>query len=139
MYKLFPSFLFYLGSLVDAYDELGNHYVIPVYCVSLPTNIIQKEDSSVSHGSKDTIPEQASGEELIVKIRLSTMTKDLKMTVRTGETISSIKKRIHAEHDVHPSKQRCYFAGKLLTDRLTIADTKILKGFVIQVIIATDD
>ena len=61
------------------------------------------------------------------------------MTVRTGETIGAIKKRIQAEHGVPPSKQRCFFAGKLLYDKLTIGDTKLSKGFVIQVIVATDD
>ena len=126
--------------MVDAYDELGNHYIIPIYCISLPTNLIQSSDENVtSDGSKENLPEQASGEELPIKIRLSTSIKDIKMTVRTGETISSIKKRIQAEHDIPSSKQRCFFAGKLLYDRLTISDTKISKGFVIQVIVNEED
>lgn len=128
------------GSLTDAYDELGNHYSIPIYCISAPTNLIQNEEESVtSDGSKENIPEQASGEDIMVKIRLSTSIKDVKMTVRTGETISSIKKRIQAEHGIPPNKQRCFFAGKMLYDKLTIADTKIAKGFVIQVIVNTED
>jgi len=128
------------GSLADAYDELGNHYVIPVYCISLPTNLIASDDENVtSDGSKENIAEQASGEDMLIKIRLSTQQKDIKMNVRTGETISSIKKRVQADHNFPPSKQRCFFAGKLLYDKLTIADTKISKGFVIQIIINTED
>lgn len=129
------------GSLTDAYDELGNHYVIPIYCISLPSNLIVSNEgggdgsAASGGGSKENIPEQASGEDMLIKIRLSTSVKDVKMTVRTGETISSIKKRIQAEHKVPVSKQRCFYAGKLLYDKLTIADTKISKGFVIQVIV----
>lgn len=133
------------GSLTDAYDELGNHYVIPIYCISLPSNLIAMNEgdgagnSTSDASSKENIPEQPSGEDLLIKIRLSTSVKDVKMTVRTGETISSIKKRIQVEHNVPTSKQRCFYAGKLLYDKLTIADTKIAKGFVIQVIVNTED
>ncbi|XP_002167583.2 ubiquitin domain-containing protein 1 [Hydra vulgaris] len=125
------------GSLTDAYDELGNHYTIPIYCISLPTNIINlDENSSTSGSSKEIITEQASGEEIIIKIRLSTTNKDVKMSVRTGETIGAIKRRIHADFGVAPSKQRCFYSGKLLYDKLTIEETKISKGFVMQVIVS---
>lgn len=128
------------GSLTDAYDELGNHYNIPVYCISLPANLIQTDEAlNTSSGSKDNLPEQASGEEMVIKTRLSTSNKDEKLTVRTGETIGNIKRRIQKEHGVHPSKQRCFYAGKLLYDKLTISDTKISKGYVIQIIVAPQD
>ena len=61
------------------------------------------------------------------------------MNVFTGETIGALKRRIHADLGVHPSKQRCFFAGKLLYDKLTIVDTNISKGFVLQVIVAPDE
>ena len=128
------------GQLTDAYDELGNHYTVPLYCISLPTNLITcEESSSPGEGSNSHhLPEQASGEELIIKIRLSTSTKDVKMSVRTGETIGSIKHRVHLEHGIPPSKQRCFFSGKLLYDKLTIGETKISKGFVVQIVVAPD-
>ena len=28
------------GSLVESYDELGTRYSIPVYCLSLPVNLV---------------------------------------------------------------------------------------------------
>ena len=28
------------GSLVECYDELGTRYSIPVYCLSLPVNLV---------------------------------------------------------------------------------------------------
>lgn len=131
-----------VGSLSDAYDELGNHYVIPIYCISLPTNLIQSDDpsgQSASSNSRENIPEQDLGEEIPIKVRLSTTNKDTKMIVRTGETILSLKRRIHEEHKVPPSKQRLFFAGKLLYDKLKFSDTKISKGFVVQVIVASEE
>ena len=128
------------GQLSDAYDELGNHYTIPLYCISLPTNLISSDETlSQSEGSKDHIPEEASGEELIIKVRLSTSNKDIKMSVRTGETIGAIKQRIYNDCGVLPGKQRCFFSGKLLYDKLTIGETKISKGFVVQIVVAPED
>ena len=127
------------GQLTDAYDELGNHYTVPLYCISLPTNLIACEETSSPGGDNSQhIPEQASGEELIIKIRLSTSPKDFKMSVRTGETISSLKHRVHLEHGVPPGKQRLFFSGKLLYDKLTIGETKISKGFVVQIVVTPD-
>ena len=61
------------------------------------------------------------------------------MNVRTGETIGAIKQRIHNDFGIMPSKQRCFFSGKLLYDKLTIGETKISKGFVVQIVVAPDD
>ena len=33
---------------MDCYDELGNHYQLPVYCLSTPVNIVKKTDRKVS-------------------------------------------------------------------------------------------
>jgi len=128
------------GQLSDAYDELGNHYTVPLYCISLPTNIITCEDASSPNdaAARDNILKEPSGEELLIKIRLSTSNKDTKMTVRTGETIGAIKHRIHNDFGVAPNKQRCFFAGKLLYDKLTIGETKISRGYVVQIVVAPD-
>jgi hypothetical protein len=80
---------------------------------------------------KDTKP---SGEETTVKLRLSTG-KDLKIEVYTSDTILKVKKKLHALEDVEPSKQRWFYAGRMLTDKMTVEDAKIQKGFVIQVIL----
>jgi len=130
------------GSLSDAYDELGNRYVIPIYCISLPTNLIQTDESSTvsaPNDVKENLSEEALGEEIPVKIRLSTTNKDVKMNVHMGESIASVKRRVQEELEVPVHKQRCFFAGKLLYDKLTIGETKIAKGFVIQVIVAPDE
>ena len=129
------------GSLTDAYDELGNHYVIPVYCVSMPTNIILNDETTCdSTESKESLTDEANlGEEHMVRCRLSTTCKDVKMDVRMGETVSAVKKRLAKEAEIGDLKQRWFYGGKQLYDKMTIAETNIARGHVIQVIISTEN
>ncbi|CAE1299856.1 Ubiquitin domain-containing protein 2,Ubiquitin domain-containing protein 1 [Acanthosepion pharaonis] len=99
------------GTLMDCYDELGNRYQLPVYVLSAPTNLIEEASDS------DTIqdPESASpGLELPIKFRLSHSNKDLKLYVRTTDTVWKVKKRIFEEEGIDPSRQRWFFSGRLL-------------------------
>lgn len=119
----------------DAYDELGNRYVLPVYCVSKPTNLIRDEDVSGEASAEveddDSVP---IGEELYIKLRLSTG-KDLKMTVYTSDTVLKIKRKLQKLEGIEPSKQRWFYAGRMLIDKTTIGEAKIPKGHVVQVIL----
>lgn len=124
------------GSLQDAYDELGNRYVLPVYCVSKPTNLIRDEDVSGDMTKEDEEENEIppTGDELYIKLRLSSG-KDLKMTVYTSDTVLKVKKKLQKLEAVEPSKQRWFYAGKMLTDKTTIGEAKIPKGHVVQVIL----
>ena len=75
-----------------------------------------------------------TGDELYIKLRLSSG-KDLKMTVYTSDTVLKVKKKLQKLEAVEPSKQRWFYAGKMLTDKTTIAEAKIPKGYVVQVIL----
>ena len=75
-----------------------------------------------------------TGDELYIKLRLSSG-KDLKMTVYTSDTVLKVKKKLQKLEAVEPSKQRWFYAGKMLTDKTTIGEAKIPKGYVVQVIL----
>lgn len=124
------------GSLQDAYDELGNRYVLPVYCVSKPTNLIRDEDVSGDMTKEDEEENEIppTGDELYIKLRLSSG-KDLKMIVYTSDTVLKVKKKLQKLEAVEPAKQRWFYAGKMLTDKTTIGEAKIPKGYVVQVIL----
>lgn len=124
------------GSLQDAYDELGNRYILPVYCISKPTNLIKDEDVSgeTSKEEEEDIDLPPTGDELYIKLRLSSG-KDLKMTLYTSDTVLKIKKKLQTQEGIEPSKQRWFYAGRMLTDKMTIGDAKVLKGHVVQVIV----
>ncbi|XP_066277847.1 ubiquitin domain-containing protein 1-like isoform X2 [Branchiostoma lanceolatum] len=124
------------GTLQDCYDELGNRYQLPVYCISAPVNMISEEHSE---SDPNDVPESlTTGEEVSLKLRLSTG-KDLKLNVQTTDSVLHIKKRLNAEEGIESSRQRWYFSGKLLQDKMRIEDAKIPKGFVVQVIVSQPD
>lgn len=121
------------GTLLDCYDELGNRYQLPVYVLGAPTNLI--EDTSDSDTVQDVETSQP-GAEIVIKFRVSTLSKDLKLKVRTTDTVMKIKKKIFELEKIEPSRQKWFFSGKILSDKLKIEDAKIPKGYVVQVIVA---
>lgn len=120
------------GSLTECYDELGNRYQLPVYCLAPPVNLIMER--SDEEGA-DT-PEQAPNtrREFQLKVRLSTG-KDVKLNASMTDSIGQLKKQLFAEEKIDPTWQRWFFSGKLLTDRMKLQETKIQKDFVVQVIV----
>ena len=132
LWVFLPSFP---GVLQDAYDELGNRYVIPVYCISDPTNLIT--DSDISGDANMDLDDEKSvptGEEIAVKLRLSTG-KDIKMSVRTSDTMLKIKRKLQAQEGTEPASQRWFYAGRMLTDKMTVEEAKFQTGYVVQVIL----
>lgn len=109
--------------------------MVPVYCISKPTNLITDEDIS-GDTSKEVDDDKAipTGEEISIKLRLSTG-KDIKLQVYTSDTMLKIKKKLYSLEGVEPSKQRWFYSGRMLTDKMTVDEAKIQKGYVVQVIL----
>ena len=107
----------------------------------MPTNIILNEETTCgSAESKESLTDDANlGEEHMVRCRLSTTCKDLKMDVRMGETVSTVKKRLATDAEIGNVKQRWFYGGKQLHDKMTIEETRVPRGHVIQVILATEN
>lgn len=123
------------GTLMDCYDELGNRYQLPVYCLSAPINLIE-DNSEVDTPSPDSETSNGGGEEIVVKIRLSTTGKDTKMPVQTRETVMNAKRRLQALESIEPFRQRWFFGGRLLSDKMKIEEIKLQAGYVVQVIVS---
>ena len=128
------------GSLTDAYDELGNRYQLPIYCLAAPVNLI--ETNTCSHHvdnespSPESEPFSCVGEEIMIKFRVSTLQNDIKMGVFAKEYVLQAKKRLSQIHGlVPPKEQRWYFGGRLLHDKMRIDEIKLQSGFVVQVVI----
>lgn len=124
------------GTLMDCYDELGNRYQLPVYVLSAPTNLI--EDASETESGTDPDSNASPGVEVPIKFRLSTG-KDVKLLVRSTDTVIKVKRQLQVEEGVDPSRQRWYYSGRLLSDKMRIEEAKIPKGFVVQVIISPEE
>jgi len=133
------------GALSECYDELGTRYSIPVYCLSLPLNLLPAEDRSDSPAdfSEPLHPhsEQAQqGQDLKVKVRVSATGEDVRLVVNTLETVGMAKRKLAEQEGVgEPPTQRWYFGGKMLVDKMTMGDTGVPQGYVIQCILNTID
>uniref|UniRef100_A0A671RA31 Ubiquitin domain-containing protein 1-like n=1 Tax=Sinocyclocheilus anshuiensis TaxID=1608454 RepID=A0A671RA31_9TELE len=122
-----------LGSLMECYDELGNRYQLPAYCLAPPVNLVSKcNDHNVSENSE---LQEKKEKEFQLKVRLSSG-KDLRLSATMADSIRQLKKQLQIQEDIDTAHQRWFFSGKLLTDKTHLQDTKIQKDFVIQVIVS---
>lgn len=128
------------GSLTEAYDELGNNYKVPLYCINKPTNLIKNEDIR-EHRSNETEEEEKdlpTGEAFPVKFRLSTG-KEIKLQVYPSDTVYKLKKILNKREAVPVARQRWFYSGRLLSDKMTVQDAKIVKGYVVQIIVSEEE
>ncbi|NWV94447.1 UBTD1 protein, partial [Machaerirhynchus nigripectus] len=120
------------GSLTECYDELGNRYQLPVYCLAPPVNLILERSEDEAVEPAEPLPN--TRREFALKVRLSTG-KDLRLSASMSDTIGQLKKQLQAQEGIDLAWQRWFFSGKLLTDRTRLQETKIQKDFVVQVIV----
>lgn len=81
------------GYLTECYDELGTRYLVPIYCLSYPINIV-KEDSGRDSPADCSEPADG-GVEVVLKLRLSHTCNDVKLGVFSTDTIGMCKKKLH--------------------------------------------
>lgn len=134
------------GSLLESYDELGSRYEVPVYCLYPPVNLVEEHSESSTNAeiSDHLVPAIPSGgQNLPLLFRLSTGDDDVELTVSSQETIHSVKKRLYQLHPdtfPPPRQQRWFFGGRLLLDKMKIADTPQMQPhFVVQVIVSAPE
>ena len=139
---------------VECYDELGTRYAIPVYCLSYPLNIVLESDrDSPAEFSEPVL--SADGHDQKVRVRVSLTGDDVVLVINTAETVLSAKRKLQAISGSaagngilkaqesgkilptipEPSRQRWYYSGKLLSDKMRIGDANIPTGFVIQCVV----
>ncbi|KAK5858773.1 hypothetical protein PBY51_002888 [Eleginops maclovinus] len=132
------------GALTECYDELGNRYQLPVYCLSPPVNMIEERsdepdgsdpDSGAADPSTGSAGDASSGGECQLRLRLSTG-RDLRLAVRSTDTVGMMKRRLHNQEGVPAATQRWFFSGRPLTDRLRLDQLNISRDYVVQVILS---
>jgi hypothetical protein len=148
------------GELTECYDELGNRYVIPNYCLSRPVNMQSENDAIDCPDSPEQTdtkqesdkpkqnkkPKNAAGVQeqeqgtlnrVPLKLRLSSG-QELKLHFQPKETIADVKRKIEEREGISVSRQRLFCSGQLLIDKRTIQNCSIPKGFVVQVIVSPE-
>ena len=121
MTKYFP-FLFQ----VECYDELGTRYAIPVYCLSYPLNIVVESDrDSPAEFSEPISSNHPEGHDHKVRVRISLTGDDVVLIVNTADSVMAAKRKLQSQETPkvpEPSRQRWYYSGKLLGDKMKISD-----------------
>ncbi|CAG9766772.1 unnamed protein product [Ceutorhynchus assimilis] len=120
------------GYITDCYDQLGERYQVPIYCLSYPLNIV-KEDGRDSPAIESEPVE--AGTETVLKLRLSHNCSDVKLAVYSSDSISVCKKKLQSQEGIETSRQRWFYGGKLLGDKLHVEEAKIPPGYIVQVIV----
>lgn len=122
------------GYLTEVYDELGTQYKVPIYCLSYPVNMV-KEDNGRDSPAEYSEPVDGTGDEVVLKLRLSSSLQDARLTVFSRDTIGQCKKRLQLQEKVDACCQRWFYAGKLLGDKQLLEEARIQSGYVVQVIV----
>ena len=111
------------GNMSVVYDELGNRYDLPPYCLSEPSNMVHgggAEAGQLSIGgdgeaSGSTPDGAAEVSEINVRLRLSTGS-ELAWSGAQTTSIGVLKVHIATEEGIAVGRQRFLFGGKLLQD-----------------------
>lgn len=138
----------YTGHLNEAYDELGNRYVIPRYCLSKPTNMqdLTSDDKSTttqtnSPSLQQRRPEGGEGTakprgiSMTIKVRVSTLPKDLRVSVLTTDRVMDLKRKLHELHNIEPQKVTMLYSGRVLNNNTLLKHLNIPRGHVVQAIV----
>ncbi|KAI8355691.1 HEC/Ndc80p family-domain-containing protein [Blakeslea trispora] len=110
------------------FDELGNAYEVPLYCIVPPTNLLLDQDPTKegSYQSTETasIPD-CSLYPFSITIRLSTNIDILLTISSTNETVGSLKERIFKTEKAKIDKEKLdlclVYLGRVFNDTMPIA------------------
>ncbi len=72
----------------------------------------------------------------MVKVRLSTVGKDVKVSVQTTDRVRDLKRALEAMHNVEAKRITMLYSGRVLNDSTLIKDLEIPRGYVIQAVVS---
>eukprot|EP00455_Lapot_gusevi_P037311 TRINITY_DN416_c0_g2_i1.p1 TRINITY_DN416_c0_g2~~TRINITY_DN416_c0_g2_i1.p1 ORF type:complete len:222 (+),score=47.19 TRINITY_DN416_c0_g2_i1:162-827(+) len=114
------------------YDPTGKRYVVPLWVLHLPRNLLPDEAAATPTPQPILIEEK--GVDLNFKIRLSTGT-DVEVVMKSTDTITEVKKRIANQLSIATDRQRAIFSGGILQDGQQLGAVGIKDGVVLQVMV----
>ncbi|KAL1914295.1 uncharacterized protein VTP21DRAFT_9033 [Calcarisporiella thermophila] len=125
------------GFLNDGcYDELGNRYEVPLYCIIPPSNLLSDIQPAPYIPEKPKTPVVDGSDTHQLTIRLS-VGRDVLISVHPGEPLGFVRKRvldiIGAKEETH--RLRFVYLGKVLKDDQRIGENGVPKAGVLQAMI----
>jgi len=118
------------GNLTLVYDELGNKYEIPPYCLSDPSNLVQEsalnmDQLSGGEASSAAGVSSSAEEQIMLRLRLSTTNEDLEWKGPISSTGADLKNFVQLHKSIPRERLRCLFGGKIITDNLSLKVAKV--------------
>ena len=132
------------------YDELGNRYCVPNYCLAYPPSLAKEPAAAVAAAPQadasalntessrpvagaEAVPAQdiPAADKVTLKIRLSTL-KDVRLPVKKTDTFSAVASKLGTMESFDGSRVRFFMTGKKIPDHATVESLDIPKGFFIQ-------
>lgn len=93
-----------------------------------------------SAGDSSGPPNPAAGKEVRLRLRVSLWSSsDVRLLVNTEDTVRGAKAKLYSQERQgvgEPARQRWYFGGKLLGDKLRVGDLQVPQGYVIQCVVS---
>ncbi|GBC06945.1 hypothetical protein RclHR1_07160003 [Rhizophagus clarus] len=135
------------GNLSDGcYDELGNRYVIPIYCIVDPANLVtgNNYDEGTSQHAENLDTKLFAEQETVSSghtftIRLSTSTRDVNINYNPKfDTIATLKVKLclNQNIDIKRYNIRFFFLGRMFDDKTQLCDISIDDGQILQTFIS---
>ena len=79
---------------------------------------------------------KAGGTPMSVKVRLSTLGKDVKVAMLSSDRVRDLRRKLESDYSVAPPRRiTMLYSGRVLNNSTLIKDLEIPKGFVIQAIV----
>lgn len=76
-----------------------------------------------------------SGSPLVVKVRLSTRSKDFKVQLTSESRVRDLRRKLAAEHNLLSKNITMLYSGRVLSNGTLLKDLDIPKGYIIQAIV----
>ena len=139
------------GSLTQCYDQFGNMYQIPHYCICDPINLVTGAPGSFK---REGVTERSRGDpgaEMTVRVRLYVDEIELKVDTHENESIDVFKEQIqqatkkytegdahnasHEDLPVEPERMRLFAHGREIKDTETLSWVGVTAAHVVQVMV----
>lgn len=136
------------GNLTLVYDELGNKYEIPPYCLSEPSNLVDETsragplpaaDSPQASGGGDDDGAGTCAPQIAVRLRLSTTGEDVEWSGPPTATTADLKAFLQEHRGLGRERLRCFFGGRLLVDAQTLEAGRVPNDVVLIVAVAAPE
>jgi hypothetical protein len=139
------------GSLTQCYDQFGNLYEIPHYCICDPINLVTGAPGSFKREGVTERSRGDSGPEMTVRVRLYVDEIELKVDTHENENIDVFKEQIqkatqtytegdshnagHEDLPVEPERMRLFAHGREIKDTETLSWVGVTTAHVVQVMV----